>query len=315
MIGQTIIDSIDIFTNFGVGIVDTGYNGLVQFQSLKEPGINNWPETNGIEVDLSDPKLQNKTFIIKFYGNRDQSVRDFIDFLDEQVYHECVFNEIGITRTLRFTKLISRNTVGDIKEFELEFADDTYPFENYVRPSLIPVNYYCQNHVWIDNIPLSDYGFYHIDGLRDKLLVIGDVKEALKIDEISINSVIYDSGEQVLNDSRDVSLNLTIHAPIETFWNNWNAFYYDLTRPNERELYYSVRDESWRVFYRSCSVIRVDIINGEIWCYFTLNLTFSEMTINEMWNILATDTIYGDVKLDSTDLMVDTSIKPNKNPS
>lgn len=315
MVGDLIIDGQDIYTNFMVGVAHEGLNGLVQFQSLKPPPFNEWPEYSGIEVDLSDPKLENKTFIMKFYGHRDISVRNFIDFLDEQTYHVFEFPKLGITRTLRFTKMNSRRTINEEKAFELEFADDSYPFDNYIRPSLIPIDKYYNNKVTIDGIPLSDYGIYHTYGMHDKVLVVGDVKNALTINEPSINSVIYDSGAVIVYSNRDISIDLTLTASPDIFWNNWFAFFYDLTRPGERSFYYDARGDYWDIFYKSCSIKRFECAgNGEIWCDFNITLTFSNMQLTDMWNVLATGTKYGDVILDNTGRYIDTTIN-GRNPS
>ena len=51
------IDDIDIYARYGVVITSGGYDGLLAFPALKDPEANDWPEEDGVEVDLSDPKL------------------------------------------------------------------------------------------------------------------------------------------------------------------------------------------------------------------------------------------------------------------
>lgn len=55
MTGYCYIDGIDIYDEFGVIVEGDGYDELLSFPSLKEPDKNDWPEENGIEVDLSEP--------------------------------------------------------------------------------------------------------------------------------------------------------------------------------------------------------------------------------------------------------------------
>ena len=60
------IDGTDAFTRFGVFIAEGGHNEVVAFPALKAPEVSNdWAEYDGIEVDLSDPKLDTKELEIK----------------------------------------------------------------------------------------------------------------------------------------------------------------------------------------------------------------------------------------------------------
>ena len=52
------IDGESALGRFGVRVTRGGYNGLLAYPSLREPEANDWPEEDGIEVDLTDPKLE-----------------------------------------------------------------------------------------------------------------------------------------------------------------------------------------------------------------------------------------------------------------
>ena len=55
------IDGTDAFTRFGVFIAEGGHNEVVAFPAFKAPEVSyDWAEYDGIEVDLSDPKLDTK---------------------------------------------------------------------------------------------------------------------------------------------------------------------------------------------------------------------------------------------------------------
>ena len=63
--GKLYIDNKDAFIHYGVFIQETGYNGVLSYPPLKAPEVSNdWAEYDGIEVDLSDPKLDLKEFEI-----------------------------------------------------------------------------------------------------------------------------------------------------------------------------------------------------------------------------------------------------------
>ena len=51
MKGDIYIDGIDIFSAYGANVTD-GLESLFLFPAIKEPEQNDWPEEDGIEVDL-----------------------------------------------------------------------------------------------------------------------------------------------------------------------------------------------------------------------------------------------------------------------
>ena len=84
MKGLFYIDGIDAFTRYGVMIEEGGYNGVLSYPSLKEPEqSNNWLEEDGIEVDLSDPKLNTKELDISFSAFDEYMLGDFIALLSD----------------------------------------------------------------------------------------------------------------------------------------------------------------------------------------------------------------------------------------
>ena len=92
------IDGTDAFTRFGVFIAEGGHNEVVAFPALKAPEVSNdWAEYDGIEVDLSDPKLDTKELEIKFNAVGMYQTGDFISLLSDGAYHTFEFKRIGYT--------------------------------------------------------------------------------------------------------------------------------------------------------------------------------------------------------------------------
>ena len=58
------IDDLHVRSRFGCWITRGGYAGLLAFPAMREPEYNDWPEEDGIEVDLSEPKLEDKEIAI-----------------------------------------------------------------------------------------------------------------------------------------------------------------------------------------------------------------------------------------------------------
>lgn len=68
MTGEVTIDTIDIWTQYGAFIVKGGFDDLLKPARRKASLTNNWPEQNGVEIDLTAPRYEAKdadvTFII-----------------------------------------------------------------------------------------------------------------------------------------------------------------------------------------------------------------------------------------------------------
>ncbi len=308
-----IVDGVNVFNAYGIGIEHNGYNELIAFNSLREPKSNNWLEEDGIEYDLSDPKLHSINLTVSFVGTKEYGVENFINLLDESQYHTFNFSNIGLTRQLRLTSMPDRKTIQPYKVFQLQFTDDSDPFLNYVRQE--PVNLeVTQTGYEIDNKPLSYYGIFVGYGTYDSILIQPDTKQALIIDNDTLNGSIYDNLADVVFGTRDVSIKCTLRCDVNTFWRNWNVFYYDLTRPNERSFYWAERNHEYPCFYKSCKVDRFYMDReSNIWCDFTLTLHFTNMNIGDVYHLL--DVVpQGFIVLDSSGKMIDTTIN-GSNPS
>lgn len=306
-VNKLIIDGIDAYTEFGVCLAYGGATELVAFNSLKEPKFNSWPEEDGIEVDLSEPKLSKKEIVIGFSCNQEGGVEKFMGFLDENVYHTFEFISLGITKKLRLVSMPNRITIQPLKNFELSFIDDSYPFENYVREDLIPIPVPCKRIVEIDGIPLADYGILVTIGIEDEILTSPNVKQNLTIEPESINGDLYDYEADVVFESRDVQVPCHLRAPINAFWNNYNALFWDITRPGEHTFFYGPRNVEYPFYYKSCTVDNFDIVADEIWCDFTITIHFTHQRIGDLYKVLSVIP-QGIIVLDDSGVMVNTAI-------
>ena len=60
MTGEVTIDTIDIWTTFGAFLLTGSYDGLMRPSKRKASLSNNWPEQNGLEIDLTTPSFESK---------------------------------------------------------------------------------------------------------------------------------------------------------------------------------------------------------------------------------------------------------------
>ncbi len=281
------IDGIDAFTEYGVFIAAGGYNGLVGYPSLKTPASNDWPEEDGIEVDLSAPKLDARTFSVLFAGVQEFSVRNLIDYLSDNACHEFDFREIGVVRTLRLVGNSARRTVGTLKSFTLDFADDN-PLAGYVYRNPVPVPDCRQTGYEIDGRPLSDYGVWVTGGVHDELIKSPSVKQNLLVNTPALHGVQYD-GQDVFFQAKDVRIKCHIKADTATFWRNYLALLHDLVQPGKRTFYYDARVEEYPCHYKSAGVSRFELTGGQVWCDFEITLVFTSFRLDGVEYLLASE--------------------------
>ena len=81
------IDDLNVLGRFGCRVTRGGYNDLLAFPAMKEPEKNDWPEEDGIEVDLSDPKLQPREIAISFLSDSNTQASDLIAYLRQRAAH------------------------------------------------------------------------------------------------------------------------------------------------------------------------------------------------------------------------------------
>lgn len=291
--GRLDIDEYDAYDEWGVWI--TGELGsLIQWPKMKSVTENVWQESDGVEADLSDPKLASRDVTIKF-AMTDCSVTNlnaFVSYLKSSVYHTFTFNSLdGRTYTLRLVSYTNIDYAERLGFLAVKFADDTpLPDYEYEAPtsSIESLNEYK-----IDGKKLTDYGVRVLHGSLSEVLKHGNIKEGLKRDINVLNGVIFDSGSFPKYKSRDVRLKCLMRAETLTeLWRNWDALLYDLSKPDERILYSEGADYTppgqvivpqpgqFYCYYKSCQVTTF-YPTDKIWLEFTITLcfTYKQVTI------------------------------------
>ena len=66
MTGEVTIDTIDIWTTHGAFLLQGSYDGLMRPPKRKASLSNNWPEQNGLEIDLTIPRYESKEAELSF---------------------------------------------------------------------------------------------------------------------------------------------------------------------------------------------------------------------------------------------------------
>lgn len=282
MVNRLIINDIDVFSNYGVFVVEEGLEELVQYPALKKITTNDWAEENGLEPDLSVPVLSSRSLTINFaiLDKSYSTIESFISFLSTSVYNDLYFNDIGYSFKLRLSSESSLSMYDKLGFFSLCFADD-FPlmYYSYLAPNGscesqgVSVSYsYIEDgeKITVKN-DFSSYGVMLIDNSFNNLNTVSNIKTRLSRDIKSLSGVIYDSSSKVCFSSRTLSLNCLITSDTNAdFWRNYNALLYDLTRADGNIIYYE--DKTLSSYYYSSTVTEFIADDKGVWCGFTINL-------------------------------------------
>lgn len=290
MIGYTYIDGFDIFEKYGVFVAKGAYADLVNYPALKEPDKNDWHEENGIEVDLSDPKLDTRSFDMSFGAVDYFNAGLFIEKLAEGAYHDFRFEEIGITRKLRLVSYPNKKIFKKLTTFTLKFADD-FPLDGFV--SDIPPITNKFSKVEIDNNDLlNSYSVYVLEGVLEEINKTPDVKQNLLVNVKTGNGASYhDDMQRQRFQAKQINLKCLLTQKVNDNGRYWYQDYYnllnDLVRPGERALYEDFNFNTIPCYYHSSKVDKLEIINDKLWCEFTLSLMLTDYDV-EVYFLLST---------------------------
>lgn len=293
MIGKTQLNTHDIYWTYGLYIPEGGYESLVSYPSLKAVPFNDWPEENGIEVDLSSPVLDTKTVTLPFVSNDYYKLRNFYNILRQGGYLTFNFLEIGYNNVmLRLTGQQGLRLSDGTQQwqFSLTFSDD-FPLRvyNYQSPNAnaIPGDYDYK----LDGNNFSIYGIRVLQGSNAELLKMPAIKQKLIRKYSDQAGILNGTPSQFTIDtlypktqSKEVTLNCLMTADtLPIFWRNYKSFLYDLTRPGARYLNTAyVLPFVQECFYKRSTVHRFLFDGGSVWCHFSLTLEFHNFRMDNM---------------------------------
>ena len=277
MTGRLYIDGKDVYTEFGLGVSEGGYNDLVAFPPLKTVNNNDWQESDGIEADLSAPVLNIHEIAIKFIIWGDNvDLGSFVDLLSDKAYHTFHCRSIGRNCRLRLVSHTNLEWAIRLGFATFRFADDS-PLDGYTYlspvSSIPPTGDYG-----IDDKLLTDYGVRVLQGSLAAIDKSPDVKTNLLRNIGTQSGAIYDD-VRVTYKSKDVKINCLMRAATMTeFWRNHDALLYDLVRSDERRLYVDARGVEYPCYYKSCQTTDF-YADCKIWWEFTLTLVFTSFRL------------------------------------
>lgn len=247
MTGFCYMDGVDIYTAYGVIIAENGYNDFLTFPALVEPDKNDWPEENGIEVDLSELTFQPREITVPFAVISGNNWKGFYQMLTAVGYRSVNIPVLQKTWNLRVSEVPAFEEFFQGAVFEIKFVEDipvlnrTYPAAAGTAPITCAVS--------MDGKTLDKYGIILEDGLSE-LQKPAPLKKALTRKNILTSGQIYDA-QMVRFAEKEVTFKCCLHAvQMADFWNFYNAFFGDLTKTGERVFSYS--GQNFYGYYRKC---------------------------------------------------------------
>lgn len=286
MTGRLYIDGHDAYLQWGVYVVSGGWNEAIAFAPLKNVEYNDWQEEDGIEADLSDPKLNTKEVSINFaYSGLYSRFIEFITLLSDRAYHE--FNCVHIQRkfTLRMTQMPNLDNASTLGFVTIKFSND-FPLNDYQYQA--PSSHIMRSEDYlIDGRAFTDYGCRILQGSLSEIMKSAAVKQNLLRNIASQHGAIYD-GEIVTFKNKDVKLNCLMRADtLDELWQNYDALLFDLIRPNERLLEVKTLEQIFPFYYKSATVSEF-FPNEKIWLKFTLTINFIHSSrIDKKWVLIS----------------------------
>lgn len=272
MAGDLLIDGIDVYTAYGCILTDNSYQRLIQYPSLKNVQVNDWPEENGIEADTSNVKLDTRQFSINFGidGSKRNGRLNFITLLSDHAYHDFTFTPLNKTYRLRLISQSGYEWTDRIEVFSLLFADD-FPLLDYTYQA--PVSNEIRTGYEINGVDFANYGVRINEGTMDEINKMPAVKPNLLINIPSITGTYYDN-EWVKFQSKQVNILCTLRADtIDEFWRNYNALLYDISSPGLKSFYTDETGITYECYYNSSTMTAFAL--DRVWAQFSLNFTFT----------------------------------------
>lgn len=285
MKGALYIDNVDMYLRFGAVFISGGCDDILTFPALKEPVKNDWPEEDGVEVDLSEPKLDSKEITLDFFV---VDAFGFVDFVSKPEYHVFRITSLGREWKLRLSSQTDNKVWEASTRFSLKFVQDEVEVPEEYPPTSDCGVITPKCSYEIDGVTLRDYGITVIEA-KDDVLKSPAAKRNMLRQIQTKDGQIYDV-KQLFFSTKDVTFKCEMCADsIEQFWKCYDAFFYDLIQPDERALFVEYTDEEYPCYYKKSSGFKILSLSGTIRVSFSFTLVFTVFRIGETDYILGSE--------------------------
>lgn len=271
MAGNLYIDDINVFDSFGLHVEEQGYNSFIQWPPLKPVPYNDWYEEDGIDPDLSDPKLDRHTFYLRLSGTPSQSQ---IDALTTQLMsrgtHAIIdWNFPWAITSAEFLGAKITNRLNGLVRVDLTFVVNTPVLNNttVTSNSNMPT---CDDYK-IDGKPFTDYGVRILSGTLASIDQMPQRKENYRYDVDNIDGVVSGVTAECHTQAYDATLHCLMRADtLSQLITNYRSLQYQLSRvPGEHYIDVKATNKRYPCYYQSQRVKRF-FPDGKIWLEFDI---------------------------------------------
>lgn len=267
MTGRVLIDNVDIWEAYGVYVSEGGYNELLQWAPFKRISVVDWHEVDGVQPNLTNPKLDSRTFKLSLWGTS-QGLNAVVDKLRAHAYSRISFGSLGRQYKVRVVGASEVQGFPELANVELSLADD-YPLSgyNYTAPqrTITAIN----NSYKLDGTSFSEYDVVLLDGTALSFQRPADIKENL-ITNLSTQDGAVCDNSKLYKKSYTATLRCLMRATtLEALWRNYDALYWDMTRRGEHII--RLGAVGYAVYYEGMKVNRF-YPDGKIWLEFDVNV-------------------------------------------
>lgn len=246
------IGNTDVHAAYGVTLNPGAVAAVVGIPSFKPLKSNNWQESDGLEVDLSDPRFEEGTVEIIMSG---RNARQAAQLLTVGQYVPVSVSNTPFSTNCRLMDVRAYDTENGLESCRLRLGTDT----DFKALLYNKRNAHYNTPVTSEPFGFGDwqtgnwglYGVRLLDGWRSAMEAPRDIKTPLVRNVSILDGVIYDNG--VANPAhveKSVAFQFLLHGPtdLNVFWGLYHSFMYKFTQGwltltdddgNETEWYYA----------------------------------------------------------------------------
>lgn len=268
MQGELYIDNIDVYTTFGLSVVEQGYTDLIAWPALKAVPYNDWHEEDGIQPDLTAPQLDARTCTLRMWGHTSQSQADeLLTVMSRSAHHTINAAAIGRTYTMRYVGCDNNEVVDGVRFMTLRLSEDTPTFVATTPNRTIAP---CADFK-LDGRNFTDYNARILEGTLSSITRLPDAKNNLSREIGNVTGTIYDEGVIRYKDY-DVTLRVLMRAPsLSVLWTNYFALQNDFAKPGKHYISVAAVSRRYPCFYLSQKPTRF-YASGKIWLEFEIRI-------------------------------------------
>lgn len=254
-------------SDFTATLLIDDFSSLVSYPSMKSVQSNDWAEYDGLEVDLSAPKLDKKTLELSFLLADKSKYFDFIAFLLEQNHRDWYFPDVEKVFKLRVVEFSGYQEFLNKSEIKIKLSDD-FPLWNY---TYIPVTINQGTDDWfLEGVAFSKYGIVVLEG-SENVYSEKEVKPILEVTNGLLSGVkTYD--QSLKKKSRKATIKCFLNCELSNFWNIYYGFLHNWIKKNAREL--RAETKTYQCYYESSKVLYFDLHENKtrVRCQFDMNI-------------------------------------------